>query len=105
VSATTFLGGIGNSGTISGASGEGVFVDNISLFSSGIRNNSGGRIATALSGIEVKLVTTFTGGISNAGTISSTSRAGIDLSTVAVFGGSSATGGITNKRIVGADRR
>jgi hypothetical protein len=67
-------------------------------FSGDIRSAASGRIAAGSSGIEVKLVTTFAGGISNAGTIlvSNFSRVGIYLSKDVLFGSSSAGGGITN---------
>ena len=93
---STFLGGITNSGTISGGhSNAGVFVDNASLFAGGIVNNSGGRIAAGSNGIQIKLVTTFTGGISNSGTMTAKSH-GIVVSSVAMFGSGGPGGGITN---------
>ena len=93
---STFLGGITNSGTISGwHSNAGVFVDNASLFAGGIVNNSGGRIAAGSNGIQIKLVTTFTGGISNSGTMTAKSH-GIVVSSVAMFGSGGPGGGITN---------
>ena len=83
---TTFLGGITNSGTIiSKTSAHGV--DNASLFSGDIRNSSSGRIVAGSSGIEIKLVTTFTGGIINAGTITSTGRVGIFVDNASLFSG------------------
>jgi hypothetical protein len=98
---SSFLGGITNSGTISGGAisgglpNVGVFVANVSIFSGGIVNNSGGRIAAGSNGIEIKLVTTFTGGISNSGTIIARSH-GIVVSSVAMFGSGGPGGGITN---------
>ena len=69
--ATTFGGGIFNSGLIDPKTG--IRVVSVSTFAGGISN--GGAIAATHSGVFANLVGTFTGGIANSGTISAGSSA------------------------------
>ena len=103
---SSFSGGITNAGTISagspfGRTNAGVLVENASLFAGGIVNNSSGLIAAVASGIGVKQVATFTGGISNSGKLTVAGE-GILVSGVAVFGDTSAGGGIVNSGTISA---
>jgi uncharacterized protein with beta-barrel porin domain len=96
---STFSGGIANSGHISGSFGIGIYGG--SIFSGNIVNSSTGTIAGAFangvggSGIGVSSISTFAGGINNAGRISA-SNYGIAVSNMAQFGENSAGGGIVN---------
>ena len=145
VTISTFAGGISNSGTIS-AGLDGIFVGGaaapsgaaiitaISTFSGGITNSTsgsitagnigimvgrtanagasvtfstfsggisnGGTISAGNIGIDVNDVSTFLGGVSNSGTISA-GGAGIAINNVAQFGSAtSAGGGISNSGII-----
>src|SRR5262249_51903100 len=106
-SVSSFSGGITNGGTISAVrsftnAGVGVFVENASIFAGSIVNSSGGRVAPGSSGIEVKMVSTFTRGSTNSGTISAKGQQGILVSDVNVFGSGGAGGGITNSGTISA---
>ena len=105
----TFLGGISNSGSIrvaggggkggkgGGAGDIGIAVNNLAVFGDGIRIASSASISTDGIGISVQLVSTFTGGISNSGSIrvegsgggggSGKGDIGIAVNNLAVFGG------------------
>ena len=92
---STLFGGIRNSGVISSTSFRGAVLDNVFAFSGGIANLSGGIIRAAKTGLLVENGATFSGGISNAGTISAGS-AGIELRNIPHFsGGVSNTGAIS----------
>jgi autotransporter passenger strand-loop-strand repeat protein len=92
---STLFGGIRNSGLISSTSFRGAVLDNVFAFSGGIANLSGGIIRAAKTGLLVENGATFSGGISNAGTISAGS-AGIELRNIPHFsGGVSNTGAIS----------
>ena len=77
--AGTFLGGISNAGVISGAGSDHAIFVRSTLFSGSIVNSSGGRILAGdtQNAIWVDGVSTFLGGISNAGVISA--GIGIDI--------------------------
>ena len=97
---STFTGDIVNSGTIITGS-NGIGIQNVDTFAGNISNTTGGTI-TALSGVGIEIcncVTTFLGGITNAGTI--TAREGVVVTGVAVFG-STSVGGITNSGAIAA---
>ena len=103
---STFTGGISNSGTIT-ASGNGINVGSAGLFTGGIVNSATGTITAARFGVGVLVgstggpgvynVSNFSGGISNAGNISSNSGTGIQINGVSTFGG-----GITNSGTISA---
>jgi uncharacterized protein with beta-barrel porin domain len=119
VDASTFSGGISNSGRITTV-GDAIVVGTVSTFSGGIGNT--GTISAGAEGIYVISDTTFSGGISNAGTISAVSD-GIFLGSVSTYSGgivnsgtitssgfgmlidgvSSFSGGITNSGKISAD--
>ena len=90
----TLTGGVTNAGTIS-AGKSAIRVQNGALFSGGILNNSGGLIsaafATSGNAINVNLISTFAGGITNAGTIVNETYDAISISEVSTF-----TGGVSN---------
>src|SRR6266478_3100925 len=69
VDASTFSGGISNSGKITTV-GDAIVVGGVSNFSGGISNT--GTISSGAEGIFVISDTTFSGGISNSGTVSAT---------------------------------
>ena len=102
VSVSTFADGITNSsgGTISAANGIAVVnitqlgnTETLSSFSGGIINN--GLISAANVGITVTGVTTFAGGIANAGTIRASSGIGISVANVLAL-----SGGIINSGMI-----
>jgi hypothetical protein len=93
VVASTFSGGIGNSGSIS-AGGDGIVVGLFSTFSGGIGNS--GSISAGGDGIDVLSAATFSGGLRNSGTISA-SNDGIFLGAVANY-----SGGIANSGTISA---
>jgi uncharacterized protein with beta-barrel porin domain len=97
---TSAGGGITNSGTIS-ARTAGIEAYNVTTFSGGI-TNTGTIIVAGSSGIYVRFASVFSGGISNSGTISVGGR-GIFVSSVTQFGSTSAAGGITNSGRVTAN--
>jgi outer membrane autotransporter protein len=77
ITGPSFAGGISNAGVIT-AAGIPILIDGASTFSGGIVNSSTGVIqGGGLSGIAVSVVSAFTGGVTNAGTISMPSGAGI----------------------------
>jgi hypothetical protein len=91
-----FSGSIVNSasGSITATSGDGIAVAGVSSFAGGISN--AGTISAVLAGIYVTGVSSFAGGISNAGTISAGSYGiYVGMTGSAQFGSKSA-GGITN---------
>jgi outer membrane autotransporter protein len=92
------LGGITNSGTISGlGSGTaGILVRDVATFAGGVSNN--GTIRVGGSGIVVANVIAFSGGIANSGTIS----AGAGFGAGIAVSGSSFSGGIFNNRTISA---
>lgn len=91
----TFTGGITNSGTVT-AGLVGIAASGDLSFAGGITNAATGIITGANAGISVTQVTTFLGGISNAGTITSV-RTGIFID-----GGNTFSGGIGNTGIISA---
>jgi hypothetical protein len=103
---TSFSGGISNaaSGKIVSTTKIGIFVGSTravggdSNASGGITNS--GTISAHQSGILLRYVTTFAGGISNSGKIAG--GLGIALKTVAVFGNPNAEGGISNTGTISA---
>ncbi|MGB6504747.1 MAG: hypothetical protein WBE99_15015 [Xanthobacteraceae bacterium] len=103
---TNFFGGITNSGTIAATHGHGIKVTNVTQFDSasaggGIFNF--GRISAGQDGILVKSVSTFSGAISNSGTISAgAGNDGIYVTAVTQFGSGSAGGGISNSGTISA---
>ncbi len=97
-----FSGGVSNSGTVIAASfqsGGALTVSRMPTFVGGITNSG---IITGSSGIFVGSVSTFTGGITNSGTISSLKSNGIGLNSLAQFSASGAGGGITNTGSISA---
>jgi len=95
---SAFSGGITNSGTITGVNSV-VVISGVSSFSGSIVNNAGGFISAFGPGIDVTTVSTFTGGITNAGTISTGSRGRTGLAGVSgilVTSVSTFTGNIVN---------
>jgi hypothetical protein len=78
-SATVFTGGITNSGHISNDGGPAIAVENVTSFSGGIVNASGGVINPLHGGINVRGISIFSGGIANSGTILSEDNSGIDV--------------------------
>ena len=97
-----FSGGVSNSGTVAAIgflSGNALAVSLIATFVGGIKNSG---IMSGTTGIAVGSVSTFTGGITNSGTISSFKSNGISLNSVAQFSASGAGGGITNTGSISA---
>jgi outer membrane autotransporter protein len=100
-------GGIVNTGKISAAGTTGgIVVSLVSRFSGGI-TNAGSLSAGAAPGITVKLVSTFTGGIANSGTLSA--RTGILVGSsgnpVSVFSGGISNSGMISANVTGIDVR
>ena len=91
ISGPTFTGGITNAGTLKNG-GHGIFVDgsvhSVSTFAGNIVNSAGGTIAANRTGILISDVSTFLGGITNSGTISSNMNYGINITGVSTFTGS-----------------
>jgi len=130
VTALTFTGGISNSGLLSAAA-DGIWINDVTTFSGGIVNATGGTISSGNIGIEVDLADgdtftggitnhgvitgaidgilvidsppkeTFLGGITNTGSITATSSNGIEVDAITVFGPSNG-GGITNSGTIAA---
>jgi uncharacterized protein with beta-barrel porin domain len=103
------IGGITNSGTLTGAAGyTGISVYAVRTFSGSIVNSTGALISLGVSGegIGVATVTSFLGAITNAGTISAGSdaffAAGIVVRSAVVFGSNVAGGGIVNSGSISA---
>ncbi|HEX3708763.1 MAG TPA: autotransporter domain-containing protein, partial [Pseudolabrys sp.] len=97
---STFAGDIVNSGAIT-TGRNGIEIQNVDRFAGNIINTTTG-IITALSGVGIEIcncVTSFAGGISNAGTISA--NLGVVVTGVAHFGATS-SGGITNSGLIAA---
>ncbi|MHB8736892.1 MAG: beta strand repeat-containing protein, partial [Terriglobales bacterium] len=96
ISSATFTGTISNAGTISDAGNAGIVINNRAVFTAGggIVNSSGGLISAKSSAIRI-INATFSGSISNAGTISGALR-GIRITSNAIFTAGSAAGGIIN---------
>ena len=94
-------GGITNSGTISVASVDGIFVGGslsatgITTFAGGITNS--GAITANFNAIQLDFVSTFTGGITNSGTISAGAGTAISVQNVSTF-----SGGIANSATISA---
>jgi fibronectin-binding autotransporter adhesin len=90
---STFSGGVTNAGLIS-VSNSAIFVGNVLDFSQGITNSAEGKIfgknGISVGSSDSSVITSFSGGITNAGTISASSRA-IQLLNVSNF-----SSGITN---------
>ena len=94
---TTFLGGITNAGTITSSIGTGILINTVSTFLGGI-TNTGGAIAVEAKGIEILHVAVFGsssagGGITNAGSISSSNQTAILINTVSTFVGNVSNSG------------
>jgi autotransporter-associated beta strand protein len=125
---TSFGGGIENAGTISGSAEYGIELSNVGTFLNGITNSSGGVItgnffainiggktfsggianygtisSSLLTAISIGSLSSFSGGISNAGTISSPGHNAINVTSVARFGTSDG-GGITNSGTLAGGR-
>jgi len=95
VSVTNFSGGISNAGTIVSTSRTGIAVFGVRTFVGGITNS--GRIVGSSAGIAVGFASTFSGGISNNGTITAGFGNGIEVFAVETF-----TGGISNSGAISA---
>ncbi len=102
-----FSGSISNSGTITATTGNGVFITGVSNFTGAIVNSGSGVIRANTDGIEVGLagggqVSTFLGGIVNAGSITSSTAGGILVSGVSnTFGGGVVNAGTINSNSYG----
>jgi hypothetical protein len=87
-----FSGSIVNSGTLIGVADDAISISAVSTFAGGVTN--AGLITAAKTGILVTQVSTFTGGISNAGTgVLSAGKTGIVVNSISSFGGSINNGG------------
>ena len=86
---------VSSKGTISASSGSGVAVQNTTTFGGGITNS--GTISTGRAGIGLSACSTFVGGITNSGVIFGGS--------VLVFADSSFAGGVTNSGKITGDFR
>jgi outer membrane autotransporter protein len=99
---TSFTGGITNSGTLSSPF-VGIFVGTMANFAPGGSAGGGivntGRISTAgtTGGIVVSFVSSFSGGITNSGSLSAGAAPGITVNPVSTF-----TGGISNSGTISA---
>ncbi len=91
----TFSGGMSNSGTVT-AGLVGIAASGDLSFSGGIANAATGKITGANAGISVTQVSTFLGGISNAGTIT------VVHTGIFVDGGNTFGGGIANSGTISA---
>jgi len=78
----------------------GIEASSILTFSGGISNN--GTILASQAGIRVFAVNAFAGGINNSGKIRSPSNGGIGLSNIGVFGTTNPGGGISNSGTISA---
>jgi uncharacterized protein with beta-barrel porin domain len=103
----TFTGNIVNSGSLTAQTGIGVasstihgqiiVTGNVQATSRGIFIDSASTIASTATAVQI-FSPTFTGGVSNAGTITTSGASGIEVNSVRTF-----TGGITNTGLIAAN--
>jgi uncharacterized protein with beta-barrel porin domain len=91
---STFIGGISNNGTIAAPNEFGITLT-VSNFSGGISLGSASKISADETGIRITGPATFTGGISNAGTITSTADDGINIAAISFANGITNSGTIS----------
>jgi hypothetical protein len=98
---TSFLGGIANKGTISAGapSQAAIYVFEVSSFSGGIVNSTGGVISAVNAGIGASGDSVFSGGIAHKGAISAHRGVAIDVVGVTTFSGGIINQGKVNARL------
>ena len=83
--------------------GPAIAVENVTSFSGGIVNASGGVINPLHGGIVVRGISIFSGGIVNSGTILSEDNSGIDVFLVSTFSGAITNSGGISAQFIGID--